>query len=179
MGEDTCISITERFLTSCLDTVSSIPQMRMTVNMSLNRVARGRELSDACSFCFSKTDLTRAEIFLSKRSRGKERTLTVKCHVCKRKVIEDSDVQFETSVADQADDVLSLKPEETLSKTSKKKKSKRDKTAGLSIPPSIAKPNPGRSHPKPSLANKNKLKNLLANQSESPESNLMKFLSKI
>ena len=184
MDGDTCFSITEGFLTSCLDTVSSIPQMRMTVSMSLNRInrARGdlqRKLGDECSFCFSKTDLTRAEICLSKRSRRKERTLTVKCHVCKRKVREDSDVQFETSVADQADDVLSLEPEENLNKTSKKKKSKRDKTAGLSIPPSIAKPNPGRSHPKPALANKNKLKNLLANQSESPESNLMKFLSKI
>ena len=184
MDEDTCINITEGFLTSCLDTVSSIPQMRMTVNMSLDRVARARgdserKLGDACSFCFSKTDLTRAEIALSKKNRGSERTLTVKCHLCKRLVREDSDIQFQTSVADNADEVLSLEPEENSNKTSKKKKSKRDKTAGLSIPLSISKPNPGRPHPKSSLTNKNKLKNLLANQSESPESNLMKFLSKI
>ena len=181
MDEDTCINITEGFLTSCLDTVSSIPQMRMALNLGLDRVARARgdqerKLRDACSFCFSRTDLIRAEISLSKRSRGKERTLTVRCHVCKRIVKEDSEVQFR--VPDKAADVSSLEPEEDLKK-SKKKKSKRDKTAGLSIPPSISKPNPGRPHPKPALANKNKLKNLLANQSESPESNLMKFLSKI
>ena len=184
MDEDTCVNITEGFLTSCLETVSSIPQMRMTVNMSLDRVARvrgdsGRKLGDACSFCFSKTDLTRAEIALSKKNRGSERTLSVKCHLCKRLVSEDGVIQFQTSVADKADDVLFLEPEENSNKTSKKKKSKRDKTAGLSIPPSISKPTPGRPHPKPSLTNKNKLKNLLANQSESPESNLMKFLSKI
>ena len=185
MDEDTCINITEGFLTSCLDTVSSIPQMRMTLNLGLDRVARARgdqerKLGDVCSFCFSKTDLTRAEISLSKRNRGNERTLTVKCHACKRLVKQDSDVQFQTSVPDvKAGDVLTLEPEEEDLKKSKKKKSRRDKTAGLSIPSSISKPNPGRPHSKPGLANKNKLKNLLANQSESPESNLMKFLSKI
>ena len=180
MDEDTCINITEGFLTSCLDTVSSIPQMRMTVNMGLDRVARTRgdterKLGDACSFCFSKTDLTRAEISLSK-TRGVERTLTVKCHVCKRVVKEESDVRFQASIPVKAANVPTLEPEDL---KSKKKKSKRDKTAGLSIPPSISKPNLGRPHSKPALANKNKLKNLLANQSESPESNLMKFLSKI
>ena len=180
MDEDTCINITEGFLTSCLDTVSSIPQMRMTLNLGLDRVARARgdqerKLGDVCSYCFAKTDLTRGEISLSKRSRGKDRTLTVKCHVCKRLVKEDSEVQFQ--VPDKAADISSLELEEDLKKTKKKKK--RDKTAGLLIPPSTSKPNPGRPHPKPALANKNKLKNLLANQSESPESNLMKFLSKI
>ena len=185
MDEDTCINITEGFLTSCLDTVSSIPQMRMTLNLGLDRVSRvrgshERKLGDVCSFCFSKTDLTRAEIYLSKRSRGNERKLTVKCHVCKRSVKEDSYVQFQTSVPDaKAVDVSTLEPEEEDLKKSKKKMSKRDKTAGLSIPPSISKPNPGRPHSKPGLANRNKLKNMLANQSESPESNLMKFLSKI
>ena len=180
--EDTCHSITEGFLTSCLDSVSSIPQMRMTVNLGLDRLAQARggsrKLGETCGFCFSKTDLTRSEVTLSKMRRGGERTLTVKCHVCKRKVREDSDVQFKISVADKEIEVSDVSVSEDV-KTSKKKKSKRDKTAGLSIPPSISKSNPARSNPKPAPANKNKLKNLLANQSESSQSNLMKFLSKI
>ena len=181
--EAACHSITEGFLTSCLDSVSSIPQMRMTVNLGLDRLAQARggsrKLGETCGFCFSKTYLTRSEITLSKMRRGGERTLTVKCHVCKRKVREDSDVQFKISVAEDKEiEVSDVSVSEDV-KTSKKKKSKRDKTAGLSIPPSISKSNPGRSNPKPAPANKNKLKNLLANQSESSQSNLMKFLSKI
>ena len=180
--EDACHSITEGFLTSCLDSVSSIPQMRMTVNMGLDRLAQARggsrKLGETCGFCFSKTDLTRSEITLSKMRRGGERTLTVKCHVCKRKVREDSDVQFKISVSDKEIEVSDVSVSGDV-KTSKKKKSKRDKTAGLSIPPSISKSNPGRSNPKPAPTNRNKLKNLLANQSESSQSNLMKFLSKI
>ena len=96
--------------------------MRMTLNLGLDRVARARgdqerKLGDVCSYCFAKTDLTRGEISLSKRSRGKDRTLTVKCHVCKRLVKEDSEVQFQ--VPDKAADISSLELEEDLKKTKK------------------------------------------------------------
>lgn len=201
MTEDNSMDMTEDYLQSCLQYISEIPQLRINIHNSIQRIQdkkgvenygkfnKGSGSSDQiCSYCFSKVDLSRAEISLSKRRKKSGRKLRIICHLCK-KCVHESEIQFEPVTGDDEDiekdcDTIDKSKEDcetpaAVSSSKKKKKSKRDQSAGLILP--VSKTIAAKS--KPTIKqnqNKNKLKNLLDNQSgTSGKSNLMDFLKKI
>ena len=201
MTEDNLMDMTEEYLQSCLQYISEIPQLRINIHSSIQRIKdkKGVEnhgklnkgscsLDQICSYCFSKVDLSRAEISLSKRGKKSERKLRIICHLCK-KCVHESEIQFEPVTGDKdiekdCDTIDKSNKEDcetpaAVSSNKKKKKSKRDHSAGLILP--VSKTIATKS--KPTMKqnpNKNKLKNLLDNQSgTSGKSNLMDFLKKI
>ena len=201
MTEDNLMDMTEEYLQSCLQYISEIPHLRINIHSSIQRIKDKKEVENngksnkgssssdqICSYCFSKVDLSRAEISLSKRGKKSERKLRIICHLCK-KCVHESEIQFEPVTGDEdiekdCDTIDKSNKEDcetpaAVSSNKKKKKSKRDQSAGLILP--VSKTIATKS--KPTLKqnpNKSKLKNLLDNQSgSSGKSNLMDFLKKI
>ena len=164
--------VTARFLARCAGeaAVCATPQLRLVLRTSLAVSTQHSSLQqETCGRCYAGLDLARAEVTL------KNSSLRVMCHLCK-KLVSEEEIQFEHPAPAQP--VNKTVPVDSLEevKVSKKKKSKKDKTAGLLIPPSIQKVNPTSRQP----TNTNKLKNLLKTQvGGSPKSHLMDFLKKI
>ena len=173
MTEDT--EVTARFLARCAGeaAVCATPQLRLVLRTSLAVSTQHSSLQqETCGRCYAGLDLARAEVTL------KNSSLRVMCHLCK-KLVSEEEIQFEHPASAQP--VNKTVPVDSLEevKVSKKKKSKKDKTAGLLIPPSIQKVNPTLIS-KRQPTNTNKLKNLLKTQADgSPRSHLMDFLKKI
>ena len=178
MTEDT--EVTARFLARCAGeaAVCATPQLRLVLRTSLAATQHSSLQQETCGRCYAGLDLARAEVTPTTSTRTKNSSLRVMCHLCK-KLVSEEEIQFEHPAPAQP--VNKTVPVDSLEevKVSKKKKSKKDKTAGLLIPPSIQKVNP-TSISKRQPTNTNKLKNLLKTQADgSPKSHLMDFLKKI
>ena len=179
MTEDT--EVTARFLARCAGeaAVSATPQLRLVLHTSLAATQRSSlQQEETCSRCYAGLDLARAEVTLTTSRRTKSSSLRVMCHLCK-KMVSEEEIMFEQPAPSQpVNKTVQVDSLEEV-KLSKKKKSKKDKTAGLLIPPSIQKANPTLVSKRQST-NTNKLKNLLKSQADgSPKTHLMDFLKQI
>ena len=116
--------------------------------------------------------------------------MQINCHLCKKRVHE-SEIQFEPvtgdddiekvcDTIDKSDQIQKDCGTPPVASNKKKKKSKRDNSAGLILPVSKAIATKSKPSTKQNPTNRNKLKNLLDNQSSSSgKSNLLEFLKKI
>ena len=172
------LELTDQFLRSSLGFVNGVPQLRLHLNTTLKTIDRtqkktakfDQETSGTCSYCYSSGDLNTDEFSLENVSKSQV-SLNRKCHLCKR--VSEQKIVFSKLP----------KPElkvhcETESKkpSSKKKKNKKDLTAGLTIPTSLSTPLKKRTS-----GNKDKLKHLLAKDSEriKKKTSLQDFLQNV
>ena len=155
-------------------TGGGIPQMRLQTNRSLARLGENTEPPSAtCRHCYTTVDLQRDNISLQNVS--KSLTMNIQCHLCRRdsskQEILFSKLELHQETKARSEEIQNLEK-------SKKKKSKKDKNAGLNIPP-VSTQYKAQTKTK-TVSSQNKLKHLLAREnSSSNKSCLQDFLKKI
>ena len=170
-------SLTSQFLQSCLSVLPARgpPQLRLQTNTSLARLSPpGRNFNEKntepplCSHCYTPVDLQRANIRLEKLR--KTVTLHFHCHVCRREMSQE-EIIF--SRLDPQRETKTRCEEDQNRQKAKKKKCKKEKNAGLTIPtvsPTVKMK---------TVNSQNKLKHLLATDRSSNKSSLQDFLKKL
>ena len=149
------------------------PQMRLQTNRSLARLCKNNEPpSPSCRYCYTTVNLQRDNISLQNVS--KTMTMNIQCHVCRRDSSQQEilfpKLEPHQETKTRSEDVQSLEK-------SKKKKCKKEKNAGLNIPPVSTH---CKSQTKTKTVNsQNKLKHLLAKDNSSNKSCLQDFLKQI
>ena len=146
------------------------PQMRLQTNRSLARLCKNNEPpSPSCLYCYTPVNLQRDNISLQNVS--KSLTMNIQCHVCRRDSSQQEiffpKLEPHQETKTRSEDVQSLEK-------SKKKKCKKEKNAGLNIPP-VSK---AQTKTK-TVSSQNKLKHLLAKDNSSNKSCLQDFLKQI
>ena len=183
--------LTQRHLNACLTTVSSVPaQMRLNVYSSLLKLGSSDRLNNKkiCSYCYSRVDLSRADVSLNKvRKKKTSKQLVVKCHFC-GKIISDETVDF-SNITKKPNDDVDKKPVMTEKRKlegedQKPTKKKRVKNAGLIIPASMSKSDPSKVIESTKQVkyqpDKKKLKYLLNKEKGAPrKGGLAEFLNKL
>ena len=170
-------SLTSQFLQSCLSAfpAGGPPQLRLQTNTSLARLSQPeRKFNErnteppVCTHCYTPVDLQRTNIRLENVS--KTVTLNFYCHVCRK---ETSQEEIIFSKSEPRRETKTRCEEDQNRQKAKKKKCKKEKNAGLTIPtvsPTVKMK---------TVNSQNKLKHLLATDSSSNKSSLQDFLKKL
>ena len=170
------VDLTHQFLQSSLSRLPEIPQLRLHVNSTVSDIETKFNIKKKrtpsyrtaapCNNCYTSVDLNRAKVRLNV---SRSKTLNIECHLC-QKLVSEQDIVFsreeETRHEEQRDGPLL---------PSRKKKSKRDRTAGLTIPPALH----SKSNTKKTGTSRDKLQLLLAGDYASNKSSLKDFLQTI
>ena len=171
---DIGLELTDQFLRSSLGHVNNVPQLRLHLRTTLKTIERtqkktakfDQETTVTCSYCYSSGDLNRDDFSLENVSKSQV-SLNTKCHLCKK--VSEQKIVFSKPELKVHCEAASIKP------SSKKKKNKKDLTAGLIIPSSLGPP-----LKKKTSGNKDKLKHLLADTERiKKKTSLQDFLQNI
>ena len=173
-------AVTSQFLQAVRGELTGVgsPQMRLQTSRSraglgeTNYPPSASTTTSTCRHCYTTVDLQRDNISLQNVS--KSLTMNIQCHLCRR---DSSKQEILFSKLEPHQETKARSEEVQSLEKSKKKKCKKDKNAGLNIPP-VSTQYKAQTKTK-TVSSQNKLKHLLATDNSSNKSCLQDFLKKL